>query len=69
MIYANVITEEKKTDGQEWKSILNLTVHPKRLFICEQDPILMVDALIEQLPHEKLKILVDELVYRTKLLF
>jgi hypothetical protein len=76
MIYANVITLEKESKrvveqavSQDWQRVLNLTVEPKRVFISSMEPIEMVDALIEQVPHEKLKIMLDELIYRTKLFF
>ena len=60
---------EVSPDAQDWKYILELTKQPTRVFICIEDPLTMVDALIEQLSHDKLKTLVDELVYRTKLFF
>lgn len=71
MIYEKVITvePEKTVDAQDWQRVLNLTVQPKRMIICECDPILLVDAVIEQMPHDKLKTFVDELIYRTKLFF
>jgi hypothetical protein len=60
---------EVSPDAQDWQYILELTKQPTRVFICIEDPLTMVDALIEQLSHDKLKLLVDELVYRTKLFF
>ncbi len=60
---------EVSPEAQDWQHILELTKQPTRVFICIEDPLTMVDALIEQLSHDKLKTLVDELVYRTKLFF
>lgn len=60
---------EVSPDAQDWQQILQLTQQPTRVFICVEDPLMMVDALIEQLSHDNLKTLVDELVYRTKLFF
>ena len=60
---------EVRPEAQDWQHILELTKQPTRVFICIEDPLMMVDALIQQLPHDKLKTLVDELVYRTKLFF
>jgi hypothetical protein len=54
---------------QDWDKILDLTVKPQKVFISSMEPIEMVDALIEQMPHDKLKVMLEELIYRTKLFF
>lgn len=56
-------------DAEDWRHVLELTKSPKRVFISVADPIMMVDAAIEQLTPEQLKTFVDELVWRTKLFF
>lgn len=69
MIEQSIITFEAQhtPTATDWQRVLNLTVKPQRVFICPEDPILLVDALVEQLSPDKLKTLVDELVFRTKL--
>jgi len=60
---------EVSPEAQDWQHILELTKQPTRVFICQQDPILMVDAVVQQLSQAELEVFVNELVYRTKLFF
>ena len=63
------IAPEIQYTASDWQRVLDLTTQPKRLIICEKDPIQLVSIVIEQLSHNELKVFVDELVYRTKLFF
>ena len=60
---------EVKPDAADWQHILQITRQPQRVFICQQDPLMMVDAVVQQLSQTELEIFVNELVYRTKLFF
>jgi len=60
---------EVSPEAQDWRYILQLTKQPTRVFICIEDPILMVDAVVQQLSQAELEVFVNELVYRTKLFF